>query len=121
MGTFAGFFYRQLTIKPKPLPPNVRLDGKTAIITGANAGLGLEAAKELATHGLTRIILAVRSVSKGEAAKEQILAANPAIKVQVWSLTTSRLPVSMPLASALTLWIVLILLYSTLESSMWIT
>ncbi|EHK98726.1 putative Tetrahydroxynaphthalene reductase [Glarea lozoyensis 74030] len=52
MGTFAGFFYRQLTIKPKPLPQNVRLDGKTAIITGANAGLGLEAAKELATHGL---------------------------------------------------------------------
>ncbi|EPE28368.1 NAD(P)-binding Rossmann-fold containing protein [Glarea lozoyensis ATCC 20868] len=38
MGTFAGFFYRQLTIKPKPLPQNVRLDGKTAIITGANAG-----------------------------------------------------------------------------------
>jgi retinol dehydrogenase-12 len=86
MGTFAGFFYRQLTIKPKPLPPNVRLDGKTAIITGANAGLGLEAAKELATHGLARIILAVRTVSKGEAAKEQILAANPAVEVEVWEL-----------------------------------
>jgi len=87
MGTYAGFFYRQLTIKPKPLPPNVRLDGKTAIITGANTGgLGLEAAKELASHGLARIILAVRTVSKGEAAKEQVLAANPAIEVQVWEL-----------------------------------
>lgn len=86
MGTFAGFFYRQLTIKPKPLPSNVRLDGKTALITGANAGLGLEAAKELAAHGLARLILAVRTPSKGDAAKQEVLAINPAVDVQVWEL-----------------------------------
>jgi NAD(P)-dependent dehydrogenase (short-subunit alcohol dehydrogenase family) len=86
MGTFAGFFYRQLTIKPKPLLLNVRLNGMTAIITGGNVGLGLEAAKELAAHGLARIILAVRTVSKGEIAKEKILAVNPAVEVQVWEL-----------------------------------
>jgi retinol dehydrogenase-12 len=86
MGAFAGFFYRQLTMKPKPLRSNVRLDGKTAIITGANAGLGLEAAKELAAHGLARIILAVRTVAKGEIAKAEVEAVNPAIEVQVWEL-----------------------------------
>ncbi|ROT40786.1 short-chain dehydrogenase/reductase SDR [Sodiomyces alkalinus F11] len=84
MGTFAGFFYRQLTIKPKPLAADVRLDGKTAIVTGANVGLGLEAAKELAAHGLARLILAVRAVAKGEAAREQILAQTPGVDVQVW-------------------------------------
>ncbi|RYP51841.1 hypothetical protein DL768_002917 [Monosporascus sp. mg162] len=86
MGTFAGFFYRQLTIKPKPLPTSIRLDGKTAIITGANAGLGLEAAKELVAHGLARIILAVRTASKGEAARDQILAQTPGVDVQIWPL-----------------------------------
>ncbi|RYP70071.1 hypothetical protein DL771_005688 [Monosporascus sp. 5C6A] len=87
MGTFAGFFYRQLTIKPKPLSAKVRLDGKTAIVTGASlGGLGLEAAKELAAHGLSRVILAVRSVARAEAARDQILAQTPAIDVQVWPL-----------------------------------
>ncbi|ETS81669.1 hypothetical protein PFICI_06671 [Pestalotiopsis fici W106-1] len=86
MGTYPGFFYRQLTFKPKPLDKSVRLDGKTAIITGANAGLGLEAAKEMAAHGLTRLILAVRSLNKGTAAREEILAQTPTINVLVWTL-----------------------------------
>ncbi|EED12189.1 short-chain dehydrogenase, putative [Talaromyces stipitatus ATCC 10500] len=45
-------------------------EDKTDIITGANVGLGLEAARELAAHGLTRLILATRDVSKAEAAKK---------------------------------------------------
>ena len=45
------FCYRQLTYKPKPLPTDVSFVGKTALITGANSGLGLEAAHELAAHG----------------------------------------------------------------------
>jgi NAD(P)-dependent dehydrogenase (short-subunit alcohol dehydrogenase family) len=84
MGGMLGFFIRQLTFKPKPLPQNVRLDGKTAIVTGANIGLGLEASKEMANHGLSRLILGVRSVSKGEAAKQEILAESPQCDVQVW-------------------------------------
>ncbi|KAI1080455.1 NAD(P)-binding protein [Whalleya microplaca] len=84
MGTFPGFLYRQLTFKPKPLPSDVRLHGKTALVTGANVGLGLEACKELAAHGLSRVILGVRSTSKGDAAKGEIIANNPDIDVQVW-------------------------------------
>lgn len=72
MGTFAGFLYRQLAVKPKPLAASVRLEGKTALVTGANTGLGLEAARGLATRGLARLILAVRTVAKGEEARKQI-------------------------------------------------
>ncbi|OTA89002.1 hypothetical protein M434DRAFT_115200 [Hypoxylon sp. CO27-5] len=86
MGSFPGFLYRQVTFKPKPLPKNVNLKGKTALVTGANTGLGLEACKELAAHGLARIILGVRNISKGEDAKKTILAYNPEIDIQAWEL-----------------------------------
>ncbi len=43
------------------------LTGKTAIITGANTGIGLETAVDLARRG-ARVILACRSVERGEKA-----------------------------------------------------
>ncbi|KAK7997415.1 hypothetical protein PG989_005455 [Apiospora arundinis] len=91
MGTQVGHFFRQLTFKPKPLPPDIRLDGQTAIITGAsNGSLGSEAAKELASHGLARLILAVRNAAatSAEAAKQQIIEQGAesatTCDVQVW-------------------------------------
>ena len=45
--------------------------GKTAIVTGANSGIGLIAARELAGHG-AKVIVACRDVGKGEAAVEKI-------------------------------------------------
>ncbi|KAJ3498504.1 hypothetical protein NLG97_g1071 [Lecanicillium saksenae] len=86
MGSFTGFLYRQLTSKPKPLAASVRLEGQTALITGANAGLGLDASKELAAHGLKRLIITARDVAKGEAAKNEILKAAPTVEVEVWPL-----------------------------------
>jgi retinol dehydrogenase-13 len=44
-----------------------RLDGKTVIITGANSGIGLETAVDIAKRN-ARVILACRSVERGEAA-----------------------------------------------------
>lgn len=47
--------------------------GKTVLVTGANIGLGFEAAVKYAALGADKLILAVRSATKGEEAKKQIL------------------------------------------------
>ncbi|MFB1295995.1 SDR family NAD(P)-dependent oxidoreductase [Mycobacterium sp. pW049] len=45
--------------------------GRTAVITGANTGLGFETAKALAEKG-ARVVIAVRDTAKGEAAAARI-------------------------------------------------
>ena len=52
-------------------PPLPDLTGSTYVVTGANSGIGLEAAKKLAGAG-GKVVLAVRDVAKGEAAAAQI-------------------------------------------------
>ena len=56
--------------------------GRTFIITGANSGLGYVTALELARHGAT-VIMAVRNAAKGASARDAILAAVPAAKLEV--------------------------------------
>jgi NAD(P)-dependent dehydrogenase (short-subunit alcohol dehydrogenase family) len=46
---------------------------KTALVTGANSGLGFEAAAQLADDGWGRVILACRSVEKAETARTQLV------------------------------------------------
>jgi len=56
--------------------------GKRAVVTGANSGTGKEAAKRLAASG-AHVVMAVRTIAKGEAAREEILAAHPDASLEV--------------------------------------
>ncbi len=57
------------------------LDGKIAIVTGANSGLGFETAIELARNG-ARVVLACRDLEKAAATVESIHAAHPQATVE---------------------------------------
>ncbi|WP_394237127.1 oxidoreductase [Niallia oryzisoli] len=60
----------------------VDLTGKTAIITGANSGIGYGAAKDFVRNG-ARVIMAVRNEDKGKVARERILQENPQAAIDV--------------------------------------
>ncbi|KAI1479566.1 putative short-chain dehydrogenase/reductase family protein [Daldinia eschscholtzii] len=61
--------------------------GKTYIVTGSNTGLGLEAAKHLVRVKAKKVIIAVRNLKAGEAAKAEIEAATRNYGVaEVWHL-----------------------------------
>lgn len=64
------FLYNQLwaTI---PLP-QADHTGQTVIVTGANVGLGLEAARHFTQFNARKVIVAVRNIDKGEKAKQSI-------------------------------------------------
>jgi len=49
-----------------------RLDGKIAVVTGSNTGIGMETARALAVRG-ARVVLACRDLGKGEVARQQIM------------------------------------------------
>jgi NAD(P)-dependent dehydrogenase (short-subunit alcohol dehydrogenase family) len=64
--------------------------GKTALITGANSGLGFEAARILAARGAA-VTLGVRDIVKGEAAAATIRAAVPGAALEVAALDLASL------------------------------
>jgi NAD(P)-dependent dehydrogenase (short-subunit alcohol dehydrogenase family) len=66
------------------------LGGRTAIVTGANTGLGLETARALAEKGAT-VVLAVRNLEKGRDAIEWISARRPGARVSLQSLDLTSL------------------------------
>ena len=75
-----------------PTPPSTNLTGKTVIVTGANSGMGLEAARQFLVLHVAKVILAVRSPSKGEEAAAwlrnhpSVKQANPDAELKVMQL-----------------------------------
>lgn len=80
------FFNNQFRASPQWPAPGTSLSGKTAIVTGGNTGLGYEAARQLLGLNLSRLILAVRSLNKGEAAASKLRLEHPKAHVDVWHL-----------------------------------
>lgn len=87
--TFPQWVRRQLFEHPRPVT-DVDLTGKTAIVTGANQGIGFEIADQLIALGLSRLILAARDEAKGQAAADRLRARHGGKKtvatIEVWRL-----------------------------------
>lgn len=66
------------------------LQGRRAIVTGANSGIGYHTALQLARHGAS-VVLACRSAERGQAAFDRIRAAAPGADVALGALDLADL------------------------------
>ncbi|EHK22863.1 uncharacterized protein TRIVIDRAFT_150143 [Trichoderma virens Gv29-8] len=72
-----------------PIPSTTTdLSNHIMIVTGSNSGLGFESTRHLSRLGVGKIIMAVRTPSKGEAAKQEILKSTGKLdsSIEVWSI-----------------------------------
>lgn len=85
LSSLGSFFYRQFFVTPPH--PAEDFTGKTIIVTGANVGLGFEAVKHFTRLNASKVVIAVRSLDKGEAAKKEIeFSTKRTGIVEVWQL-----------------------------------
>lgn len=75
-----------LMVRPELL--SVDLTGKTYVVTGANSGIGLVTAQQLAKQGAT-VVMGVRRVSEGERAAAEFVGKS---RRPSWSSITSSWP-----------------------------
>ena len=91
-----GFLNRQLREQPGQVPRGQTCAGQVVIVTGSNSGIGLEASRQLLDLGVSRLILAVRSTSKGRevAVKLQggLAKSFPTPVIEVWELDMASYP-----------------------------
>lgn len=79
------YMYSQFFVTPSY--PTNDFTGQTVVVTGSNTGLGLETARHLVRLNAEKVILAVRNLEKGEAAKDSIEASERKTGVaEVWEL-----------------------------------
>jgi NAD(P)-dependent dehydrogenase (short-subunit alcohol dehydrogenase family) len=76
-----------MSFRAQDVPP---LTGKTVIVTGANSGIGFEAARVFAERGAD-LIMACRSSERGHAAAERIRSALPEAHIEVRPLDLASL------------------------------
>jgi NAD(P)-dependent dehydrogenase (short-subunit alcohol dehydrogenase family) len=83
------FITNQFYSKAQYVSSDTDLSGKVAIVTGANTGLGLECARQLLSYKLSQLIVAVRSLRKGEDAAADLRKQHPDADIEVWLLDMS--------------------------------
>ena len=64
--------------------------GRTAVVTGANGGLGLVTARDLAAQRRAHVVAAVRNQQKAATAVDEIRAAVPDALASSWSRSICR-------------------------------
>ncbi|KAK6518871.1 hypothetical protein TWF281_003562 [Arthrobotrys megalospora] len=79
-------FWRSQHTKPPSFPKDLDLVGKVAIVTGSNTGLGFESSRQFLQLGLSRLIMAVRSMERGEEAAVKLRTLFPNATIDVWVL-----------------------------------
>jgi NAD(P)-dependent dehydrogenase (short-subunit alcohol dehydrogenase family) len=79
------FLYGQIC-RPRWPVKTTDLAGQTAIVTGANRGIGSETAAQLLSYNLSHLIITARSQQQGEAAAARLRSRYPNARVQVWTL-----------------------------------
>lgn len=88
MAELFKFLHNQLWVTP-PLP-QADHTGQTVIVTGANVGLGLEAARHFTRFNARKVIVAVRNLEKGEKARQSIEESTKRFGVvEVWQVDLS--------------------------------
>lgn len=75
---------------PWTLADMPNLEGRTAVVTGANGGLGLETAKALAGGG-AHVVMAARNQEKASAAESEIKASHPDASLEIVRLDLASL------------------------------
>jgi NAD(P)-dependent dehydrogenase (short-subunit alcohol dehydrogenase family) len=76
------------------------LGGRTAVVTGANGGLGFQTARVLARRG-AHVVMAVRNPACGEEARDRILGESPGASLEVTRLDLSSLDAARAVGDAL--------------------
>jgi len=82
-------FEAQFCATPQYPPKGTDLRNHVAIITGSNTGLGYESARQLLALQLSHLVIAVRSISKGEAAATRLRQQYPKATIEVRPLDMS--------------------------------
>lgn len=87
-----------MALAPTPQPG---LSGRTALVTGASSGVGLEIAHSLAATG-AHVLMPVRNRGRGDRARREVLARTPGARVTLLDLDLADLSTVAALTSLLT-------------------
>lgn len=80
-------------LNPPRLPPANSFLNQTVLVTGSNTGLGQETVRHVLSLGASNVIMGVRSLSKGQKARDDVLSSIPNASdktIEVWELDMSE-------------------------------